>query len=203
MKIDIAKKRGAFIGKINALLQEFGNVPPSIFLKLIYTYTTSIYGSNLWDIFSSDCERLYTSFNVTLRNALKIDNRTHRYLLEPLADSLHLKTLIISRYVSFHRSLIESKKFPVRFLARISEHDQRTVLGRVMSSISSMCNIDISSLTPRLVKEKVKFRVVPDNEEWRPNIARELFKMRDTESYEIPGFSTEEIEEMLRHVCIT
>ena len=146
MKIDIAKKRGAFIRKVNALLQEFGNVPPSIFLKLVYAYTTSMSGSNMWDVFSSDCERLYSSFSVTIRNALKIDRCTHLYLLEHLSESLPTKTLIISRYVSFYRSLIENKKFPVRFLARISDHDQPTVLGRILSTISSLCNCDIPSL---------------------------------------------------------
>ena len=203
MKIDIAKKRGSFIGKINALLQEFGNVPPSLFLKLVYTYTTSIYGSNLWDIFSSDCERLYTSFSVTIRNALKLDRCTHRYLLEPLSESLHIKTLIISRYVSFYRSLIDSKKFPVRFLARISQHDQRTVLGRVLSTISYLCNCDIESLSPKLVKEKVTFRVVPESEKWRLSLSKELYKIRDEKNYESPGFSTDETEAMLRYICIS
>ena len=34
MKTDIAQKRGAFIGKVNSLLQEFNNVSPHILIKL-------------------------------------------------------------------------------------------------------------------------------------------------------------------------
>ena len=49
MKVDMAIKRGAFIGKANCLLQEFHTVPYEFFL-------------NTWNILSTDCERLYSSF---------------------------------------------------------------------------------------------------------------------------------------------
>ena len=89
MKIDIAQKRGAFIGKINSLMQEFHNVSSEIFLKLMNTYATSLYGSNTWDIFSPDCERLYNSYNVAIRIVLDVDRCTHRYMIEPLSGNLH------------------------------------------------------------------------------------------------------------------
>ena len=119
MKLDIAQKRGAFIGKVNGLLQEFHNVSSGVFMRLMNSYALCIYGSNLWDIFSSDCERLYTSYNVAIRNILKVDRCTYRYLIEPLPDSIHLKTMIQSRYVSFYKSLRQCNKLPVRFLAHI------------------------------------------------------------------------------------
>ena len=68
---------------------------------------------------------LYSSYNVTLR----VDRCTHRYLIEPLSKCLHLKTMLASRYSTFHNSLVKSKKLPVRFFARISKSDKRTVWG--------------------------------------------------------------------------
>ena len=59
MKVDICQKRGKFIGKINSLMQEFHYVKPQIFVKIMNIFTTSFYGSNLWDIFSPDCEKHY------------------------------------------------------------------------------------------------------------------------------------------------
>ena len=51
MSVDIIAKRGAFIGKVNGLLQEFHNVSSGVFMRLMNSYALSIYGSNLWDIF--------------------------------------------------------------------------------------------------------------------------------------------------------
>ena len=132
MRVDIAQKRGAFIGKINSLLQEFHFANPNVMIKLMNTYATSLYGSNTWDIFSPDCDWLYSSYNVAIRLILKIERCSHRYLIEPLSKFLHLKTMVASRYVLFYRTLIKSKKTPVRFMAIITEQVQRTVLGRTM-----------------------------------------------------------------------
>ena len=204
MRVDIAQKRGAFIGKMNSLLQEFHFVNPNVMIKLMNTYSLSLYGSNTWDIFSPECERLYSSYNVAIRLMLRIDRSSHRYLIAPLSECLHLKTMIASRYVSFHRSLITSRKTPVRFLARIAEQDQRTVLGRTLSKLLLECSLkngDLNKLTASLVKKKLVYKTVPINEEWRVALGRELLLIRDDENTELPGFTAEECEEFLKHIC--
>lgn len=176
MKIDMAQKRGAFIGKVNSLLQELHFVSPEVFMKLLNTYATSMYGSNTWDILSSDCERLFRSFNVTVRNVYNVDRCTHRYLVEPISGSLHLKVMLASRYVTFFHSLVKSKKMPVRFLARLAQSDLRTVLGKTLSSLQTSCGLthdQTTQLTANLVKRK------------------------------LPGFSKEEQEDILKHICVS
>ena len=183
MRVDVAQKRGAFIGKINSLLlQEFHSVTPNVFFKLMNTYALSIYGSNTWDIFSTDCEKLYASFNVTIINVLKIDRQTHRYFIEPLSGCTHVKTSIASRFATFHYSLINSKKMSVRFLARLAESDQRTVMGRTLSSLLSICKLkseELSRLNAGLVKKNMVFSRPPAEEEWRIPLGQELLQLRD------------------------
>ena len=206
MRTDVAQKRGAYIGKINSLLQEFHSVTPEVFLKLMNTYALSIYGSNTWDICSADCERLYASFNVTIRNVLKIDRQTHRYLIEPLSGCTHLKTLISSRYSTFYRSLINSKKMSVRFLARLAESDQRTVMGRTLSSLLSICNLkneELPQLNAGVIKKNMVFSRPPPEDEWRIPLGQELLQLRDIGNLDLPGFTFEEQEEILKHICVT
>ena len=114
MKVDIALKRGAFIGKVNSLLQEFHAVSPEVFIKILNVYATSLYGSNTWDILSTDCEKLYNSYNVTIRNALHIDRCTHRYLIQPLSGNPHLKVMLASWYASFFQSLVVIRKMAIK-----------------------------------------------------------------------------------------
>ena len=80
MSMDVLQKRGRYIGKVNSLLQEFHYTVPSILTKLINIYATSFYGSGIWDISSAECGKLYTSWNVTIRQVFKLDRCTHRYL---------------------------------------------------------------------------------------------------------------------------
>ena len=90
MKVDISQKRGKFIGKMVSLFQEFHYVDPDVFVKIMNIFTTSFYGSNLWDIFSSDCERLFKSWNVAIRQAFDVSMCTHRYLIEAISKSMHV-----------------------------------------------------------------------------------------------------------------
>ena len=121
MKVDMAMKRGAFIGKVNSLLQEFHAVPSEVFIKILNIYATSLYGSNTWDLLSSECDRLYKSFNVAIRKVLDVDRCTHRYMIEPLSGSQHLKVMLESRYATFYKTLVTSKKTTIRYVQASSK----------------------------------------------------------------------------------
>ena len=82
---------------------------------------------------------------------------THRFLIEPLSACLHPKVMLLSRFVKFHQNLVESPKFSVRYLARITENDMTTVMGNNLYSILKKCNLEgsqIDRLTPGFVKKK-------------------------------------------------
>ena len=203
MKRDILAKRGQFIGKINALLQEFHFVDSSTLLKLIDSYATAFYGSNLWNFQSKECEKIFNSWNVTIRKVLNVDNKTHRFLIEPLSNQSHLKTLLLSRYLKFHRSLRNSPKFTVRFLTRICERDQRTVLGQNLQYLSNQCNLIWSELLATSavnIKSKLIFEPIPDESMWICDLAGELLDIRNGK-IQLPGFSQDEIAALLCFAC--
>jgi len=81
MTMDINMKRGSFISKVNSLIQEFHYASPDVMLRLVQAYACNMYGSNTWDLFSPECQKIYTSYNVAIRNILKLPRKTHRYLL--------------------------------------------------------------------------------------------------------------------------
>ena len=96
MRHDVAVKRGKFIGSLNSMLQELHFVDSNVFMKLVNIYCTSFYGSNLWDLYSKDVDKIFKSWNVTVRNVLKLPFTTHRYLIEPLSACMHPKTMLTS-----------------------------------------------------------------------------------------------------------
>ena len=84
MKLDIAMKRGRFIGKVTSLKQEFNFVTPEVKMNLFNIYTKSFYGFNLWNINSKECHRLYSNWNIAVGKCFQISWQTHCYLIEKI-----------------------------------------------------------------------------------------------------------------------
>ena len=80
---DMVTKRRKFNGIVNSLLQEFYYASPEVIMKFINVYACCFYGSQCWHIFSSQCNRIFTTWNVTIRKALNLNKTTHRFLKDP------------------------------------------------------------------------------------------------------------------------
>ena len=197
MKRDITVKRAKFIGKVNSLAQEFFYASPSILINILNIYCTSFYGSGLWDMFSSDCQRLYTAWNVTVRHSWSVPNTTHKYLIEGISGSLHPKVMLASGYTSFVRYLLSSPKYFIRVLASSTSIDLRTVMGTPLRKISRECSYSLESLTPGLIKKSMNYFPIPSTEEWRIGVLTELLSA----DLQIPGFADNELHELTTFLC--
>ena len=202
MKRDILVKRGKFIGKINSLLQEFYFVKPEVFMKLLNVYCSSFYGSNLWNLYSKEVDRIFKSWNVTVRNVFNLPFTTHRYLIEPISACLHPKVFLSSRYVKFLNSLTTSHKVSVRFLANLVKDDNRTLTGKTLSRICAEMNLTRDSLTPASIKRNMVYFPVPPGQEWRTDLLLELLNTRNG-TLQINNFGNEELTMVINQLCTT
>ena len=181
MRMDMCQKRGQFIGKVSSLLQEFHYVSPEVFVKIVNIFATSFYGSGLWDILSSDCDKLFKSWNVCIRMAYDVDICTHRYLIESISNTMHPKTILASRYVGFYKSLLSSPKMCVRFMARLLQDDLRTFFEKTLDTLARNCGLrDFSQLTPELIKTRLTYMEVPQEKKWRVDTIMEMLKSGTT-----------------------
>ena len=162
MDHDLNIKRAKFIGKMHSLGQEFHFCSPDVLMKIYNIYCCSFYGSSLYDLFSTSLERLYKSWNIAARFTFKVSNRTHRYLIEEITDSLHPKVMLSSRFVKFSRTCLNSQKQGVRLLASLTHSDQRTSFGRNLYNISLAVNTEIKDLSSKNVKKLMKYSKVPE-----------------------------------------
>ena len=202
MKHDVAVKRGKFIGKVNSLLQELHFADPVVLVRILNIYCTSFYGSSLWNIFSADVDRLYKSWNVTIRNVFKLPYTTHRYLVEPVSGCPHPKAMITSRLVKFVNTLVSSSKPSVSYLAKITKNDNRTLIGRTLSRISRDLQVAKEEVSSSMVTRMMKYFPVPEAQQWRVPVLHELLGARDN-SLEINDFNLDEINTMIDDICTT
>ena len=153
------------------------------------------------NLLSKDVERIYTSWNVTVRNVFGLDCKTHRSLIEPLSGCLHLKAMLLSRFVNFHHKLIQSQKFCVRFIARLQEKDLRTSSGRTLNYLLRECKIDdIVKLTSKKVKSSVRYAPIDSESEWSSILANELHATMKGKK-EVEGFMKQELETLFEYIC--
>ena len=160
-----------------------------------------MYGSNSWDLFSPECQKLYRSYNITLRTVNGIPRTTHKYLLESLTGYPHLFVQLLSRYVTFSKSLLKSNSFPVRFLARVCLSDMRSVLGRTIAQLAKMLKKpnDIDLLYAYEVKKIIKYAELPQSEEWRIGLIRDMKNILNNEIY--LGLNHSEATRILEFGC--
>ena len=70
-------------------------------------------------------------------------------------------------------------------------------MGRNLSSIAAEAETSVARLSPGIVKSRMKYSRVPENEAWRVPMLRELLDDNIT----IPGFSSPELNLMKDYLC--
>ena len=118
----------------------------------------------------------------------------------PLSNCSHPNTMLSKRFLKFMRSMVTSNKPCVSYLARLVQHDNRTLAGRTLSKLSRDCNGDRDSLTVSLVSKDVKYFPVPDDHLWRVQILKELLNV-DRSFLVISNFSSIETSHMINFLC--
>ena len=200
MELDMDSKRFSFNGKIHSLAQELHFLDPAVKMKIYEIYCQGFYGSNLWNLFGSKCDRIFKSYNVNVRQTFNVPRETHRYLIEQISENIHPKVFLSSRFVKFNSSLNNCNKISMRILSRLYEKDLRTVYGKNLAEICSSCNVSKEEITPNLVKNQMRYFPLPENEKWRIPALIDLLNVQKNQM-EVQGFNNQEIHQMIEFLC--
>ena len=129
------QKRAAYICKNNELLQEFVFSHPETLLKVNNIYNTHFTESPLWIIFSEEAIKLENTWNKSIRMMLDVPINTHRNLIEPLYGQLHLKKVLVKRFLSFVTQIERCSKFVPKRLLKSIQWDVRSYTGKNLRKI--------------------------------------------------------------------
>ena len=186
-------KRGQFIGKLHSFRQEYGNLDPLVYIQLVSTYISSFYGSNLWDLYGEDSDKLYKSWNIMIRIIFNLPRETHKYLIEPISYKPHLKVQLVKRFISFCNSLKASDKPHLKYLMNLQMTDYRSTFGRNVVNICKDGGVDkISEVQP----QNIIYAPVSPDDSWRIPLIQELLEVRAQRLQTI--LDPEEVLDLLR-----
>ena len=202
MDSDVKCKRAKFNQRNNEIIQEFHFANPSTKCHLNNIYNMSFSGSPLWDLFSEEAVSLEKTFNKAVRLMWNIPLESHRYLIEPITSQVHLKFVLLKRFLNFRNQILKTSKPALKSLMSICEKDCRSVTGRNLRKTMLLCQgTSTHSLTINDL-EQLKYFPVPNSETWRIPVLKELLQSRlDYEA--IPGFSSQEITDMIHEICVS
>ena len=200
LKKDTLIKRARYIGKNQELQQEFHFAHPDSQFKINRIYNSHFTGSSLWDLFSRETVMVENSWNVSFRLMYGLPRNTHRYFVEPISGTKHIKCALIKNFLNFIEQIKKSNKSVSKALLHTIKHDVNSVTGSNLRNIMKLVNKNsISDLSPD-DSRLVLYHPVPAEEEWRISLVRELIDIR-SQSADLQGFSWKELEDILHFAC--
>ena len=129
---------------------------------------------------------------------LDLPYATHRSLIGPLTGETHVKTLLISRFLGFLDKIRNSGKKALTMLMETAMMDVRSVTGNNLRNI--MLLVGKTSVADVRKTNVVSYFKLEDNEFWKVQAIKDII---DTKAgkLDVPGFTMEELDEILLHLC--
>ena len=197
MSHDLLHKRAEFISKLHALRQDIGNQDPDVYMSLVSIYLISLYGSNLWDLYSAAADKLYASWNVLIKDTYNLPFATHRYISQEMFSKPHIRICLLKRFAKFYEKLKLCKKPQVSHLFHLQKSDYRSTFGRNCRHLCREMNVDsVEDVILTDIAMPIKMEVCNS---WRLPFLKELLVMREG-NYD-DNISINEIQDVINHIC--
>ena len=200
MHKDIKMKRASFIAKNYELIQEFYFAHPISKLKVSLIYNCHFTGSPIWDLFSQEAIKLENSWNVFIRKIFDLPMTTHRYFIELISQQLHLKKMLINRFLSFTKQIKKSSKNVVKQLFNLVHRDAGSITGRNIRAIKILTKqSDFTNVTKSNVKGII-YAEAPVDADVVSDMIKELTDCKFG-CLDIGNLSSEECNDIINFLC--
>ena len=193
---DVLEKRAKYISRNNELVQELHFAHPKTLVNVNNIYNSHFYGCTLWDLSSKEVDMTLKTWNVSQRVMHGLDRKTHKYLIEPISGTRHIKFAMQKRFINFTKRITGSKKVAMKVLYDTVKLDCQSTLGRNLRRIMLDYGLtSINDITTETIKTK-QYAEIPENESWRVPLVKEIVSIKNG-PYEVPNFTANEISEIL------
>ena len=94
-------KNARYIDKNNSLCQELYFAHPQSKFMINSIYNSHYTGSQLWLLESSEMEKMEATYNKSIKIMYSLPWGTRRKFIEPLTGALHLRKVLVKRYMLY------------------------------------------------------------------------------------------------------
>ena len=142
---DCTFKKSMFIGYVNKLISNFGNMQPSVLANLFKAYCCSFYSSQLWKFNSSGFDKICKSWNIAVRLILGLPYNAHTYLLGPLMGQIGIREQLYIRNCRFLWNSYRSNNYIIHTCISNALYNSNSCIGYKLAFFRYMFNIDMDS----------------------------------------------------------
>ena len=111
--------------------ETFKSAAPSEVLKALKVYSSSFYGSNLWDLGGNKAKQVYTAWSTSVKLVLGLPQHTRTYFLQQMlcCGYSSARMDVLTRFVNFFHGFRSSASYEVQVLSRLLARDLLSVTG--------------------------------------------------------------------------
>ena len=143
---------------------------------------------------------LENTWNVSKRKMFDLPRETHRFFIEKLSQTQHLKVFLIKRFLSFTEKIVSSKKKALKNMFHETKLDCRSVTGLNLRRIMLLMNKNHIGEISYSDANHLTYKEVPPNEEWKVGFVKDITEIKHGQVI-LEGFSTKELDTMLFELC--
>ena len=193
---DILSSKAIFITKVHELRQELGDQNPEVFIRLVQIYLTSMYGSNLWDLYHNSAGKLFSAWNTLIKNSFNLPFATHRHIVYNITNKTHLRVALFRRFIKFYSKLEMCSKPEIVHLFNKQKVDMRSVFGRNCIKICREFNAEnISNIE---YNDVCMPDLMDESQNWRVPFLQDLLLLNDDSMTDIPK---KDLTEIIDFIC--
>ena len=140
------------------------------------------------------------TWNVSMRLMLDIPRETHRYLIDSLSNTKHIKIILIKRFLTFIDQIRKSSKSAIMSLLNSIHLDARSTTGSNLRNILLETDkASISDLSPNDAFQ-VEYLPIKPEEKWRLPFIKDIIEAKN-ENMVIQNIEDGDLDDMLDVLC--
>jgi hypothetical protein len=198
---DMKQKIAGYMDRKCSINQEFHFAHPTTKIRLNSIYNCHFSGSQVWNLFSKGATSFEGTYNRSIKVMAELPLQTHRYLMEPLTDSRHMKIKLMKNYLGFMKKVRESSKPVLRQLYSLASRDVRTVTGTNLRNILLLTNKSTVDDLEACQVDSIMYHQIGEEDTWRIGLVKELIDLKHGDLILPEEWTAEELELILDFAC--
>ena len=172
MDQDAVIKRAKFISSSCEIREMFKFAAPLEIIKALKIYSSSFYGSSLWDLGGDKAKQVFSAWDTAVKLIWNCPQWTRSYILQQIlyCGQPSAKVEILSRYLKFFNSLLDSASHEVQVMARFAARDVRTTTANNLRVLKDILGVSPWKRVPSDAKDTLVDALttdVPEEDYWR------------------------------------
>ncbi len=129
-----------------------------------------------------------------------LPRNTHRYFVECISESTHIKKLLLKRFLQFTKQILNSPKKAINNVFNLIRKDSQSVTGSNIRNI--MLLVQKTNVADIVLEDAldVTYHEIPDCKAWRIGFVNEITDVKFGEA-SIDGFIRKELNVILKNIC--